>query len=93
MTQYQYKYDKYDFDAGVRQYKAIMDGKDAEFIPVTTQMAEFCMAYGKHNGRRFFSDPELFVRGCLDVQQEFGFAIPDMVWDVYSVEAEALGAQ
>ncbi len=91
MAQYQYKYDKYDFSAGIRQYKAIMDGKDAEFIPVTTQMAEFCMAYGKHNGRRFFSDPELFVRGCLDVQQEFGFDIPDMVWDVYSVEAEALG--
>lgn len=91
MSEYQYKYDKYDFDAGIRQYKAIMDGKDAEFIPVTTQMAEFCMAYGKHNGRRFFSDPELFVRGCLDVQQEFGFDIPDMVWDVYSVEAEALG--
>jgi 5-methyltetrahydrofolate--homocysteine methyltransferase len=87
----EYKYDKYDFSAGVKQYKAIMDGKDAEFIPVTTQMAEFCMKYGGHNGRRFFSDPELFVRGNLDVQQELGFDIPDMVWDVYSVEAEALG--
>jgi 5-methyltetrahydrofolate--homocysteine methyltransferase len=91
MSEYKFKYDAYDFKAGVRQYKAIMDGEDAEYIPATTQMAEFCMAYGKHNGRRFFSDPELFVRGCLDVQQEFGFDIPDMVWDVYSVEAEALG--
>jgi hypothetical protein len=36
-----YKYDKYDFSAGIAQYKAIMDGRDAEFIPVTTQMAEF----------------------------------------------------
>lgn len=91
MSDYKFKYDKYDFDAGIRQYKAIMDGGEAEFIPVTTQMAEFCMKYGGHNGRRFFSDPELFVRGCLDVQQEFGFDVPDMVWDVYSVEAEALG--
>jgi 5-methyltetrahydrofolate--homocysteine methyltransferase len=49
------------------------------------------MKYGGHNGRKFFSDPELFVRGNLDVQQEFGFDVPDMVWDVYSVEAEALG--
>jgi 5-methyltetrahydrofolate--homocysteine methyltransferase len=86
-----FKYDKYDFSKGVAQYKAIMEGRDAEFIPATTQMAEFCMKYGGHNGRRFFSDPELFVRGNLDVQQEFGFDIPDMVWDVYSVEAEALG--
>jgi len=87
----QFKYDKYDFSAGVKQYKTIMNGGDAEFIPATTQMAEFCMKYGGHNGRRFFSDPELFVRGNLDVQQELGFDIPDMVWDVYSVEAEALG--
>lgn len=86
-----FKYDKYDFSAGVRQYKAIMAGQDADFIPATTQMAEFCMKYGGHNGRRFFSDPELFVRGNLDVQQELGFDVPDMVWDVYSVEAEALG--
>ncbi|MBM3557502.1 MAG: hypothetical protein FJX47_18340, partial [Alphaproteobacteria bacterium] len=86
-----FKYDSYDFKAGVAQYKAIMDGRDAEFIPVTTQMAEFCMKQGGHNGRKFFSDPELFVRGNLDIQQEFGFDIPDMVWDVYSVEAEALG--
>jgi 5-methyltetrahydrofolate--homocysteine methyltransferase len=92
MSKFKYdKYDKYDFSAGIKQYKAIMDGKDAEFIPVTTQMAEFCMKYGGHNGRRFFSDPELFVRGNLDVQQELGFDVPDMVWDVYSVEAEALG--
>lgn len=86
-----FKYDKYDFSAGVAQYKAIMDGRDAAFAPATTQMAEFCMKYGGYNGRKFFSDPELFVRGNLDVQQEFGFDVPDMVWDVYSVEAEALG--
>ncbi|MGD9920154.1 MAG: cobalamin-dependent protein [Pseudorhodoplanes sp.] len=86
-----FKYDKYDFSAGVAQYKAIMNGQDAAFAPATTQMAEFCMKYGGHNGRKFFSDPELFVRGNLDVQQEFGFDVPDMVWDVYSVEAEALG--
>jgi uroporphyrinogen-III decarboxylase len=55
------------------------------------QMAEFCMKYGGHNGRDFFSNSEPFVRGSLSVQQEMGFHVPDMVWDVYSVEAEALG--
>ncbi|MBT3659602.1 MAG: hypothetical protein HOF27_16035 [Rhodospirillaceae bacterium] len=84
---------EYDFSAGVEQYKKIMDGGEADWIPVTTQMAEFCMAYGGHNGREFFSNPELFVRGSLDVQQEMGYHVPDMVWDVYSVEAEALGGQ
>ncbi len=82
---------EYDFSAGVAQIKKIMAGEEADFIPVTTQMAEFCMANGGHNGHQFFSDPELFVRGNLEVQRKFGFDIPDMVWDVYSVEAEALG--
>lgn len=82
---------EYDFTAGVEQIKKIMNGGEADFIPVTTQMAEFCMRYGGHNGHKFFSDPELFVRGNLDVQQKLGFDVPDMVWDVYSVEAEALG--
>ena len=86
MSQY-----KYDFNEGVKQYKAIIDGGEADFVPVTAQMAEFCMKYGGYNGRKFFSDPELFVRGNLDAQSELGFDVPDLVWDVYSVEAEALG--
>ena len=82
---------EYDFDKGIKEYKKILNGGEADFIPATTQMAEFCMAYGGYNGKEFFRDPEMFVRGSLDVQQEMGFHVPDMVWDVYSVEAEALG--
>ena len=82
---------EYDFSQGTKQYKAIIDGGEAEWVPVTAQMAEFCMKYGGYNGKKFFSDPELFVRGNLDAQRELGFDIPDLVWDVYSVEAEALG--
>jgi len=82
---------EYDFSAGIKEYKAIIDGGEAEWVPVTAQMAEFCMKYGGYNGHKFFSDPELFVRGNLDAQSKLGFDIPDLVWDVYSVEAEALG--
>jgi len=84
---------EYDFGKELAGYKSIMDGGESDVIPVTTQMAEFCMAYGGHNGHEFFRNPELFVRGSLDVQKEMGFHVPDMVWDVYSVEAEALGGK
>ncbi|MEM6656621.1 MAG: cobalamin-dependent protein [Pseudomonadota bacterium] len=84
---------EYDFGRELAGYKAIMDGGRSDFIPVTTQMAEFCMAHGGLNGHDFFRDPELFVRGSLDVQRDMGFHVPDMVWDVYSVEAEALGGK
>ena len=56
---------EYDFSKGVEQYKRIINGGEADWIPVTTQMAEFCMKYGGHNGHEFFSNPELFVRGSL----------------------------
>lgn len=82
---------EYDFSESVKQYKAIIDGGEADWVPVTTQMAEFCMKYGGLNGHDFFRDPELFVRGNLNAQKELGFHVPDMVWDVYSIEAEALG--
>ncbi len=84
---------EYDFGENLKQYKAIINGGEADWVPVTTQMAEFCMAYGGHNGHKFFSDPELFVRGNLQAQHELGYHVPDMVWDVYSIEAEALGGQ
>ncbi len=82
---------EYDFSDTIKQYKAIIDGGEADFVPVTTQMAEFCMKYGGYNGREFFSNPEMFVRGNLSAQHELGYHVPDMVWDVYSIEAEALG--
>jgi 5-methyltetrahydrofolate--homocysteine methyltransferase len=84
---------EYDFDASIKEYKTIINGGESDYIPVTTQMAEFCMMHGGYNGREFFSNPEMFVRGSLDVQRELGFDVPDMVWDVYSVEAEALGGK
>ena len=48
---------EYDFSKGVEQYKRIINGGEADWIPVTTQMAEFCMKYGGHNGHEFFSNP------------------------------------
>jgi 5-methyltetrahydrofolate--homocysteine methyltransferase len=82
---------EYDFSDSIKQYKAIIDGGEADYVPVTTQMAEFCMKYGGYNGHEFFSNPEMFVRGNLSAQHELGYHVPDMVWDVYSIEAEALG--
>ncbi|MFQ5959344.1 MAG: cobalamin-dependent protein, partial [Alphaproteobacteria bacterium] len=36
---------------------------------------------------------ELFVRGILETTRDFGFDTPSLIWDVYNVEAEALGAR
>ena len=41
-------YYEYDFSDGVKQITAIMKGEGAEWKPVTTQMAEFCMLFCRH---------------------------------------------
>ena len=39
---------EYDFSDGVKQITAIMKGEDAEWEPVTTQIAEFCLLFCRH---------------------------------------------
>ena len=39
---------EYDFSDGVKQITAIMNGEGAEWEPVMTQMAEFCMLFYRH---------------------------------------------
>ena len=41
---------EYDFSKGVEQYKRIINGGEADWVPVTTQMAEFCMALATSSG-------------------------------------------
>lgn len=41
--------------------------------------------------RRFYTDPRTFTRVQLLVTEYYGFDVPSNFWDVYNVEAEALG--
>ena len=40
---------------------------------------------------RFFTDADTFVRVQLLVTEFYGFDSPSNFWDVYNIEAEALG--
>ena len=42
-------------------------------------------------GRRFSTDPEIFVRGKCQTTVDLGFDTPSFIWHVCNVEAEALG--
>ena len=41
--------------------------------------------------RRFFTDADTFVRVQLLVTEYYGFDAPNNTWDVYNIEAEAMG--
>ena len=86
--------DKYDyktfFDKGFDAISNVLSGKGSDFPPFVAQMSEFAMAHQGINARKFFADPEIFVEGNLRASAELGFDVPDMIWDVYDIECEAV---
>ncbi|MEM7222492.1 MAG: cobalamin-dependent protein [Pseudomonadota bacterium] len=81
---------EFDFEAGYARLEAAMTDGASE-VPFIVQMHEFSMAHTGNPGHRFYTDPEVFVRGICQTARDFGFDTPSFIWDVYNVEAEALG--
>jgi 5-methyltetrahydrofolate--homocysteine methyltransferase len=81
---------EFDFENGWSRLEAAMsDGTDESSFIV--QMHEFSMATRKKPGNLFYTDPQTFVRGICETTREYEFDVPSFIWDVYNVEAEALG--
>ncbi len=83
---------EFDFDDGYARLENAMGG-GSDSMPFIAQMHEFAMQHTGHPGHEFYTDPEVFVRGILETARDFGFDTPSLIWDVYNVEAEALGAK
>ncbi len=81
---------EYDFSEG---FKRLSDaaGGTSDGIPFCAQMHEFSMRHMAVSARQFYSEPGLLVGGLLKTAADFGFDAPDLMWDVYNIEAEALG--
>ena len=81
---------EFDFEVGYQRLEAAMKG-GAEEVPFIVQMHEYSMAYMEKPGHEFYTDPEVFVRGICQTAVDHRFDTPSFIWDVYNVEAEALG--
>ena len=81
---------EFDFEVGYGRFEAAMDG-GADQVPFIVQMHEFAMAHMGQPGHVFYTDPRTFVRGICQTTVDYRFDTPSFVWDVYNVEAEALG--
>lgn len=80
----------YDFTDGFRQLTGAHDGT-GDRVPVFAQIHEFAMQRSTVSGKTFYTSPEVYVRGILETVNAFDIDIPDIVWDAYNLEAEALG--
>ena len=60
-------------------------------VPVFAQMHEFVAAELGIPRRDFFTNPNISVPAILEVQSRYGLDVASVTYDVYNIEAEALG--
>lgn len=78
------------FQQGLDRLRTAMSGI-ADRVPVFAQMHEFAMKELGLNANEFFTHPDFLVAGYLSVLEKFEIDVPTLDYDVYNVEAEAIG--
>lgn len=78
------------FQEGIRRLETAMNGIP-DRVPVFAQMHEFIMHKLDISSIEFYSNPENLVLGSLKIIKKYGLDVPYIDYDVYNIEAEALG--
>jgi len=79
-----------NFQEGAARLSRAMTGM-ADRVPVFAQLHEFAAEHFGIPRREFFTRPDLSVPALLQVQRDFGIDVASVTFDVYNIEAEALG--
>ena len=78
------------FQKGAARLEKAMRGIP-DRVPVYAQMHEFAMHELGIPAQEFYTSPELLAPGCLEILQKYGIDVAFIDYDVYNIEAEALG--
>jgi len=78
------------FQKGYGKLKKAMEGVP-DCVPFTSQMHEFAMTWSGTRGHKFYTDASALVTGIVKTAKDFDFDVPGLGYDVYNIEAEALG--
>jgi uroporphyrinogen-III decarboxylase len=85
-----FKKDYSSFQAGARRMETAMNGTP-DRVPVCAQMHEFVMQELGVNAKEFYTTPQYMPAGTLEIMEKYGIDFPNLDYDVYNIEAEALG--
>lgn len=80
----------FSFQDGVRRFETAMHGLP-DRVPVYAQIHDFARKETGVSAREFYTSAKTLVSGTLDVMEKYGIDVPDIDYDVYNIEAEALG--
>jgi uroporphyrinogen-III decarboxylase len=82
--------DHSSFQEGIRRYQNILDGIP-DRIPVCAQLHEFAMKESGATAREFYTNAKLLATATLETHEKYGVDMPNLDYDVYNIEAEAVG--
>jgi len=85
-----FKAEYFGFQEGAKRLKDAMKGV-TDRIPVYAQMHEFTMHELGIPAKEFYTTPELLTPAILEVAERYGLDAGFVDYDVYNIEAEALG--
>lgn len=85
-----FKKDYSSFQEGAKRFETAMNGVP-DRVPVCAQMHEFAMKEIGISAKKFYTTPEILAGGTLEIQEKYGIDVPVLDYDVYNIEAEALG--
>jgi len=80
------------FQKGARRFEIAMNGIP-DRVPVCAQMHEFAMKEIGVTANEFYTNAELLATGTLEIHQKYGIDVPVLDYDVYNIEAEAIGQE
>jgi len=79
---------------GLARINATLAGKPSDRVPfIGPQCHDHCMIVANVPARKYYWDAELMADVMIAVQRWYGFDVPTILYDIYNVEAEALGAK
>lgn len=85
-----FKSDYFGFQEGAKRLESAMKGIP-DRVPVYAQIHEFAMKELNIPASTFYSTPEIIVPGSLEIIERYGLDVAFIDYDVYNIEAEALG--
>lgn len=84
------KQDYSSFQKGAKRLEAAMSGIP-DRVPVYAQLHEFAMQELGIPASEFYTTPEILTPGSLEITERYDIDVGYVDYDVYNIEAEALG--
>lgn len=78
------------FQKGIRRYQHALSGI-ADRVPVCAQLHELAMKESGAGATEFYTNAELLTTATLATHEKYGIDVPNIDYDVYNIEAEAIG--